>query len=124
MQDNFTLKKVAGKELIYDGTDDGFYKNYVLNLKNGDTIEFSTENIRKLKSLENRDYLNKIISSCTGVYNCDVIPELSKYKNEDDLSVYFNETPEYIAIISLGESQPGRYKIYQEGIFKKLTISL
>lgn len=118
------LKKIEDKKLIYDGKDDDFYKKHILNLKNGDSIVFSTDNINKLKVLESRDCFNQVLNSCPGVYKYDAIPELSKYKNEDDLSVYFYETPGYIAIISLGEFQPGRYKIYQEGIFKKLTINL
>ena len=113
------LNKVAEKSLIFDGTEEDFYGNHFLKLENGVIIPFSTENISKLKLMENSYYLKQILKLCKGIYDYKIIPELSKYKNAEDLSVYFIETPSYIAILSLGEFQPGRYKIYQEGIFKK-----
>lgn len=122
-----TLKQVAGKSLIYDSTDDNFYANHSIRLEGDETFIFSPTDLTRLEALEkseNKSLLNFILSSFPGIYRFAPIPELFGYKNEDELSVRFKETERYIGIISLGESQPGRYKIYVEGVFEKTPSNL
>lgn len=125
MNADFTLKKVADKTLIYDGTDDHFYEEHSFTLENGDTIVFSITNLSGLIEFEkeNRSKINQILEECKGVHKFDLIPELAKYRSEEELTVSYKESDNYIAIISDGEFQPCRYKIYIEGVFIKNLIS-
>jgi hypothetical protein len=115
------LKKVESKHLIFDNTDDYFYGEHSFNIYNGENIQFSTREITQLSKLEGSEpnILKQILNYCTGIHKYDIIPELSQYRSQEDLTAYFKETPKYFTVISLGESQPGRYKIFIEGIFEK-----
>lgn len=116
------LKQIVGKSLFFDNTDDGFYDKHLIKLENGEEIIFSPIGISKLKELEknqNNILLNFILDSCPSIYRFAPTPDFFGYKNEDDLTVCYHETDNYLLVVSLGESQPGRYKIYIEGVFKK-----
>jgi len=110
------LKQIEGKNLIYDGLEDSYYNEHTFKLNNGDEIKFSPLNILKLKELQK---IEEVLYSCPNIRKSSITHELSSYKNEDNLSVSFKETDKYIIIISLGELQPGRYRISIEKVFSK-----
>ncbi len=118
------LVKVSGKHLVFDNSDEDFYKEHLFLLENKDKIVFSPNELVKLKELEkNNLYLEIILNSCPGIHKYNPIAELVSYKNSEDLNVYYLEIHNYIAVIALGETQPGRYKIYIEGVFQKQLLN-
>lgn len=125
-QVSMKLKKIQGKSLIYDSTDDMFYDNHTIELNNGDSLVFSPTDVTRLKDLEKNkknDLLAFILKSCNSIYRFAPTPDLYGYKNEDGVLVYFKETDRYLLVASLGETQPSRYKIYVEGVFEKSPLN-
>ncbi len=116
------LKQVVGKQLIYDGLDDKFYDEHSFKLDNGDEIKFSPLETIRLENLEKsndkKTLLNLILENCDTIYRYSPSIELFGYKGQENLSVKYQMVNQYTIVLSLGESQPGRYKIYLEGIFQ------
>lgn len=116
------LKKVAGKTLLYDGTDDTFYQEHFFTLDNSDILKFSVRDIIEFadaqKTLDD-SVIKFILKECPDIRKKEPIPSIIVFKNDDQLPVYFKSTDKYILIVGLGEFQYGRYKIYIEGAFFK-----
>lgn len=114
------LKKIANKQLIYDGLNDKFYDEHTFKLYNGEEIKFSILDFIRLENLEKsndeKPLLNLILKNCETIYRYSPSIELFGYKGQEDLSVKYKMINKHIVVLSLGESQPGRYKIYLEGI--------
>ena len=116
------LKQIAGKQLIYDGTEDGFYKEHSFKLDNGDEIKFSPMDVIELEDFEKEDsenLLSKLLEILPSIKRFAPTPDFMYYKNLEDITPNIKESDKYIFIISLGEVQPTRYQIYIEAIFSK-----
>jgi len=122
---NLTMKfkNIRKQVKLHDGGDGNFYGKKVIKIDETKSIHFDTTKIKELTELEKKleDHTFKtIIKSLNGkITKSDSIPEFTRFKNQFDLTVYYEETQEYLAVISLGERQPMRYQIFLEGLFKK-----
>jgi len=118
------IKEIIKSQMLYDSTEDKFYDVHKLKISSEEIFEFKINELIKFKELEkkyNKDDIQYILNKYDGkIYKSELIPELATYKNEDDLNVYFKETEKYLAILSLGEFQPARYKIKLESLFIKI----
>jgi hypothetical protein len=116
------LKKIAGKSLFYDGTDDTFYQEHSFILDNGDVLKFSVRDIIEFadapKTLDD-SVIKLILKECPDIQRKEPIPSIIVFKNNDELPVYFKSTNKYYLVVGMGEYQYGRYKIYIEGAFLK-----
>lgn len=113
------LKQVAGKSLIYDGTEDDFYKSYFVTLDNGDVISIPPIINTRLKDLHsNKTLTTSVISSLKNIKFIDFGNDLYNYQNEFGLTVFVCEDEKYIAIVSKGEVNRGVFKIILEGVFQ------
>jgi hypothetical protein len=119
------LKKVAGKTLFYDGTDDIFYQEHLFTLENGDVLKFSVRDIIEFadaqKTLDD-SVIKLILKECPDIHRNEPIPSIIVFKNNDELPIYFKSTKKYYLVVGLGEYQYGRYKIYIEGAFLKIPL--
>jgi hypothetical protein len=116
------LKQVAGKSLIYDGTEDGFYKTYSVTLDNEDVISFSPVDVTELENFEKTDKRNiikLILEKTPTIKRFAPKSDFVYYKNQQGAIPYVKENNKYLAIISLGEVQPARYQVYVEAVFEK-----
>lgn len=116
------LKKITGKQLIYDGSEEKFYQEHILELDNGDTIHFAPTEIIELDELdreEKKELVEKILINLPTIKRFAPTSDYVYYKNQEGVTPHIKETKKYIAIISLGESQPSRYLIYLEAVFLK-----
>ncbi|WP_271784736.1 hypothetical protein [Aquimarina algiphila] len=117
------LRKIENQRLLYDGLDDNFYTEHIIEIDKITHLKFDTRNGQNLTELENKmDKVNfkKLINSFDGeIYKSNSIPELTSFKNQSGLNVYFKESEKHLAIISFGEKQPMRYQIFLEGLFLK-----
>tara|TARA_B110000211_G_C14033945_1_gene533539 strand:- start:68 stop:439 length:372 start_codon:yes stop_codon:yes gene_type:complete len=115
------LIQIEKRKLIYDSTDVNFYDTHSINLQDGTLFQFNHSELSKLNdekgSFSEQDF-QFMINACTSLRFYSLIPELAKYKNEEDLGVYLKKEEGHIVLIALGETQPGRYKIFIEGVFK------
>lgn len=111
------LEQIGSKNiLISTNHEKEIYKDTHYIQVGEDIIDFSYSELKALQDVEN-ELLDKnlILSSIKGL-----VKGLITYKNEDGLTIYVKETPEYIIIFAIGEYQPSLYKIYVESIFKKI----
>ena len=116
------LKKIEGKNLIYDGTEDGFYKEHSFKLNNGDEIKFSPMDVIELEDFEKEDsenLISKLLEKLPTIKRFSPASDFIYYKNLEEITPHIKENDKYISIISLGEVQPTRYQIYIEAIFSK-----
>jgi hypothetical protein len=119
------LNKIAEKSLKFDGLEDNFYKEYLISLDNGDTLSFSPMNVIELADFEKNDsqnYIDFLLKNIPSIKKYTPSPDFTYYKNEDDMTLYVKENDSYIAILSLGETQPSRYKIFVEAVFSKSNL--
>jgi len=119
------FKKVYNRELVYDGVEKNLYHlEKEILLINGEKIRISiaeNENVKELNELKNRidDFdFNLIIAEC----NLKASSLLGIFKNQNNLKSYYNivepKTKKYLIILSYGEFQPARYKLYIEGVWE------
>lgn len=47
---------------------------------------------------------------------------LISYKSAEGLQLYLHETDLFYTVIAAGEYQPGLYKVFIEGVFRKSTV--
>jgi hypothetical protein len=116
------LNKIAEKSLIFDGLDDDFYKEYIISVNNGDTLSFSPMNVIELADFEKKysqNFIDFLLENIPSIKRYAPSADLTYYKNEENITLYVKENDSYIAIISLGETQPSRYKIFIEAVFSK-----
>ena len=119
------IRSLIRNYILYDGSEDKFYGNHEILLDEGFKIEFSINSLKKLDILSqtyNVSILHKILSVIPDIVKVDLIPELIIYKNKEGLSTYWNEIENYIIVVSLGEIQPGRFKINLECVIKKTDV--
>lgn len=115
------LKKIAGKSLIYHGTEDNFYKNYSVVVDNKQTIIIPVIINKRLKDYQNEgkiELINSILSDLNTIKLINYGNDLNNYQNENGLTVFVLEVEKYLVIISKGEVNRGIFKIVVEGIFK------
>jgi hypothetical protein len=119
-----TIKEIIRSKMLYDSTDDKFYDVHKLQISSEEIFEFKINELIDFEELEkkySKDDFQNILNKYDGkIYKFEPIPEFIIYKNEDGLHVYFKETEKYLAIFSLGEFQPARYKIKLESLFIKI----
>lgn len=114
------LKKVEGKQLLFDGSNNEFYDRHCFKLNNGDELNFTFQEFKSLTTLEKEgqtNLLNAILKSIPSIKRFAPEPDFIYYKNENGLSVSLLETNKYLIVISSGEVQPGRYIVFMESIF-------
>lgn len=118
----FNIKNSIGRILLFDNADDCYYDKHTIVFLDNQKFEFSVFNLKRLDSLENDKQwtiLNSILKFCPGIYRFEVAHDLFGYRSKSDLPVFYEENDKFFCVLSLGEFQPGRYKIFLEGIFKK-----
>ncbi|MCD8433605.1 hypothetical protein LNJ05_12610 [Tenacibaculum finnmarkense genomovar ulcerans] len=117
------FKKIRKQTKLHDGGDENFYGEKTIKIDEIKSMSFDTTKIEELTKLEKNldDYVfETLLQSFNGtITKSNSIPEFTRFKNQFDLTVYYKETEQYLAIISLGERQPMRYQIFLEGLFKK-----
>jgi hypothetical protein len=116
------LTQVAGKNLQYDGLENNFYKTYSITLKNEDLFTFSPMDVVELEHFEKkdvRDLTSVLLDNLRTIKKFKPEADFIYYKNQEGLTPYVKETEKYIAVVSLGEFQPNRYKVIVEAIFLK-----
>lgn len=117
------FKHIRKQVKLHDGGDDNFYGKKTIKIDETNSINFDTTKIEELteleKKLDDNTFKTLIKSLNAKITKSDSMPEFTRFKNQFDLTVYYEETEEYLAIISLGERQPMRYQIFLEGLFKK-----
>ncbi len=129
------LKKILGKQMIYDGTDEKYYDEHKIRKPGTKEIitSFNIIDAQRLiefeqQSLVNKSYTQQILSLCDNIfskkrpdiYGSDLIYLWKSVTTNDLFSVYCFENKEYICIFASGEKQYGRYQIWLEGLFLKL----
>ncbi len=120
------LNKVAGESLLYDGTEEDFYKTYAIALENGDTIYFSPMDVIEFEDFEKKDtqnITNLLLEKTPTVKRFAPKPDFIYYKNQQGIIPYVKENEKYLAVISLGETQPARYRVYVEAVFSKTNFT-
>lgn len=119
---NIELTQVAGKGILFDGSEDNFYKLHSIILVNGDVITFTPMDVIELESFEkidDRNLSSLILEKLATIKRFAPTPDFVYYKNQEGIIPSVKETDKYLAVISLGEQQPARYQIYVEAVFKK-----
>lgn len=122
---NVQLKQIAVKSLLYDGTEDNFNKIYSLTLDNGDTVSFTPMNVIDLENFEKRDnrgITKFLLEKIPTIRRFAPTPEFIYYKNIQGTIPYVKENEKYLAVVSLGETQPARYQVYIEAVFEKQPL--
>jgi hypothetical protein len=120
------LKKVAEKSLLYDGTEDDFYKIYTVTLDNGDVMSFTPTDVVELERFEktdSRNIISLILEKTPTIKRFAPVPDFIYYKNQQGVIPHIKENDKYLAVISLGEMQPARYQVYVEAIFEKTNFT-
>lgn len=113
------LEKLLENKLIYDGMDDHFYEPQKIILDSGEEITFSvSEGIRLIKvENQNQDLLELILNS-KEIKKREVIPGVFDFRSKDDFTVYFIKQDNCIILFNSCETQPGRYKIIINYLFR------
>jgi hypothetical protein len=116
-------KKAINPYLVFDDTDEHYYNNHNIMLDNGGMLSVSPSELIPLSEYQQKmpaSELDLIQKSCPYVTQFIDFTGSTCHKGQDDLAVYFKESGPYLIILSTGEFQPGRYKIYLEGIFERV----
>ena len=109
---------------MHDGSDENFYSEKIINIDSNNSLIFKSTSINELIELEKEwdvaDFKELIDCFNGSIYKYNTIPEFTQYKSKNGLTVYYEESEKYLAVISLGEKQPMRYQIVLEGLFEKV----
>lgn len=124
------LKKIYDKEVIYDGVEENLRQiDEKKMLLGNEKIPFSIilENMKELGSLINvigLSNFNSIITEC----NLKASSLLGIFKDQNNLKSYYtiieSKAIKYVIVLSWGEFQPMRYKLYIEGIWEAADTNL
>jgi hypothetical protein len=105
------LETTYNHKPFFDGKENEFYNIEIFPL-----IKISSfKSFYKLKSLIETKFFDEIIKSSNGK---QIFPFETFKSIQDDLTLMFCQDEDRIFVISAGESQPGRYKIFLEGVWK------
>ncbi len=117
---------ISSLGLVYDGEEDGYYE-FILKLQLESKLETLTEKPFKfpyfsslLKILDKNEYQD-LISSLPAAKPSKLIEDMYLGTNGFPLTYTIHNTmigKKFIIIVSSGEFQPGRYKIFLEGVFE------
>jgi hypothetical protein len=105
------------KSLVFDGAEREILSK-VLDLGQAATVkfnDFANNNFEDLQQVINNDDFESIVK--TGGF----VPDggfLKLYKNSDGLRLYYYKKNNTIIVLAYGEFQPGRYKLYMEGVWE------
>jgi hypothetical protein len=114
-------KTENNKKLVYDGVEDDVYKKtFVLVLNDKTEIAFKVsdfydnelENITD--TIESTDF-EKLVE--TGEFKKG---RGGVFRGSDNLELSYLWKGEYLLILSFGETQPARYKLFFEGAWKRV----
>lgn len=114
------LKKVEGKQLLFDGSNNEFYGRHRFKLNNGDELNFTLQESKSLTTLEKEGQTalcDAILKSLPSIKRFAPEPDFIYYKNENGLAVSLLETNKYLVVVACGEVQPGRYIVFMESVF-------
>ncbi len=112
--------------LVYDGTEDGYYE-FKLILPFGNNLEevkegpFQFVYINNLLKILDLDQYKLVISMLSTAIPSQLIDEMYLGTQNFPLTFAIHNSragKKYIIIVSSGEFQPGRYKIYLEDILE------
>lgn len=113
---NAAVKLVArDRKLLYDGLDAGFYQ-FVFNPQIPDLPSIATDDMadnlfQKLIPLIGPQAFSQILQEGDFMRNSNQYA----FKGTDKLSLRFLLRNNTLLVFAMGEFQPNRYKIYQEG---------
>lgn len=102
---------------LFDGEEEGFYTfkysftTPAIVIYERDFRKNSFANLQKL--MPGNDF-SQLMSD--GMFKLP-IPPFTKFSGSDNLELAYYMSGNYLFIFASGESQPGRYKIYLEGIW-------
>lgn len=105
------------KSLVFDGTEREILTKE-LDLGLTSTVkfdDFANNNFEDLQQSINNDDFESIVK--TGGFAPDG-GFLKLYKNSDGLRLYYYKKNSTIIVLAYGEFQPGRYKLYMEGVWE------
>lgn len=106
-------------KLLYDGTSQHFYENAIElynKLYSVNIIEFKYFN--KIKNDFVPSDVLQILSELKDIRQSDYFPDSYIGRDQLPLKYKVDEKENVLIIVSHGEFQPGRYKLYLEGIWK------
>ena len=98
------------RTLLYDGFEEGLFEQTF-------TISIADERITLDAELISNNRLAALKEHLAIVKNPTFSEEISSIKSEDRLPLYFFNTKALLLIVSMGESQPMRYKFYIEQVW-------
>jgi hypothetical protein len=110
-------KYAKAKSLVFDGTEREILTKE-LDLGQAATVkfnDFANNNFEDLQQVINNGDFESIVK--TGGF----VPDggfLNLYKNSDGLRLYYYKKNDTIIVLAYGEFQPGRYKLYMEGVWE------
>lgn len=106
------------KTLIFDGLERDVNKEIVIKLSECNIVIkpfWKNNDILGLKKIMEKTSIDQIINECNLT---DKHSLLGIYKNSEKMIVYYFIHDNYLIILSFGEIQYGRYKIYLEGVWE------
>lgn len=117
------LRKNYNHRLLYDGPEDGYYFFSISVEANSDSLVSTVidyKNVSELRLLLPSNVFENIVESVKG----RVVEPFHLYKGEDGLSLVYaiitggQTNHKYLIVLTKGETQPGRYKIFLEGVWQ------
>jgi hypothetical protein len=116
------INQVLKRQLIIDtgNENDVFVSMHTIKFENKNRIiQFNFSELVGLEDIDKdykQDLLDNILQTIGGIKK-----GLVSYKNKDGLKIYVLDRPDLLCLLSVGEFQPGRYKIILEAAFDKVA---
>lgn len=112
-----TTKYTKAKSLIFDGLESEILDKSFNQAGISAPIrynDFANNDFEDLQQVINKDDFESIVK--TGGFAPDG-GFLNLYKNNDGLRLYYYKKDNTVVVFAYGEFQPGRYKLYLEGVW-------
>lgn len=117
------VKELYQHKVIYDGEENAYYSHPIMLPLENHKTSLNVTNFKGVQNLENRIPKSEFQKIMTDI-KANKLEHFDFYNTQiDNLGLYFTEIPEsssgniLIFVISKGETQPGRFKIFIEGLW-------
>lgn len=118
------ITQVLNKKLLINtNEDEKIYGVHHIRIDHIKSLDFKISELTPLQFAEktlDKEVFLELCRTCLNIKKNDLIPELTNYKNAENLQVYMKETETFYLVVSFGEYQPTLYRIYLEAVFEKV----